>query len=148
MNNDLISREALRKDIEHLHSVYVDNKDWFYTDVLNHIDNAPAVLHKGHGDLIDRDVARNILNDLSFNCGELLRYVSTVIPADKNDNDEIIDDAPTVEQRPQGKWIVIFDEDNVKTCKCSICGRMEDIVDFDKYPYCHCGAKMKYDTKQ
>ena len=43
MNNDLISRKALRKDIEHLYSVYADNKDWFYTDVLNHIDNAPTV---------------------------------------------------------------------------------------------------------
>ena len=43
MNNDLISRSALRKDIEHLYSVYAENKDWFYTDVLNHIDNAPTV---------------------------------------------------------------------------------------------------------
>ena len=43
MNNDLISREALRKDIEHLHSVYAENKEWFYTDVLDHIDKAPTV---------------------------------------------------------------------------------------------------------
>ena len=43
MNNDLISREALRKDIEHLHNVYAENKDYFYTDVLDHIDNAPTV---------------------------------------------------------------------------------------------------------
>ena len=43
MNNDLISRSALRKDIEHLYSIYAENKDWFYTDVLNHIDNAPTV---------------------------------------------------------------------------------------------------------
>lgn len=41
MNDDTISREALRKDIEHLYSVYAENKDWFYTDVLAHIDNAP-----------------------------------------------------------------------------------------------------------
>ena len=40
---DLISREALIKDIEHLYSVYAENKDWFYTDVLNHIDTAPTV---------------------------------------------------------------------------------------------------------
>ena len=43
MNDDLISREALRKDIEHLYSVYAENPEWFYTDVLDHIDNAPTV---------------------------------------------------------------------------------------------------------
>ena len=43
-NNDLISRSDLRKDIEHLHSVYAENKEWFYTDVLDHIDNAPTVI--------------------------------------------------------------------------------------------------------
>lgn len=43
MNNDTISRSALRKDIEHLYSVYAENKDWFYTAVLNHIDNATPV---------------------------------------------------------------------------------------------------------
>ena len=48
-----------------------------------------------------------------------------------------------VDQRPQGEWIVLVDEDNIKTCKCSICGRMADIVDFNNYPFCHCGAKMK-----
>jgi hypothetical protein len=42
-HGDLISRDALRKDIEHLYSIYAENKDWFYTDVLNHIDNAPTV---------------------------------------------------------------------------------------------------------
>ena len=35
--------DALRDNIEHLYSIYAENKDWFYTDVLNHIDNAPTV---------------------------------------------------------------------------------------------------------
>lgn len=43
MNNDLISREALRKTIEKLNSVYMENKDHFYTEVLFAIDNAPTV---------------------------------------------------------------------------------------------------------
>lgn len=50
---DLISRSALRKDIEHLYSVYAENKDWFYTAVLDHIDNAPTVVNyytKGFAD--------------------------------------------------------------------------------------------------
>lgn len=42
-------------------------------------------LPKGHGDLIDRDKAYDVLDNagLSLNCSGLLRYVSTVIPADK-----------------------------------------------------------------
>ena len=49
------------------------------------------------------------------------------------------------EERPQGEWIVLVDADNIQTCKCSICGRIADIAnrEFDKFPYCHCGAKMK-----
>ena len=45
----------------------------------------------------------------------------------------------------QGEWIVLIDADNIQTCKCSICGRMVDIAnrEFEKFPYCHCGAKMK-----
>lgn len=72
---------------------------------------------------------------------------------------ELIENAPTVEEKsyamgyqdgldgiiPQGEWIVCVDEDNIQTCKCSICGRIVDIAnrEFDKFPYCHCGAKMK-----
>ena len=45
----------------------------------------------------------------------------------------------------QGEWIVLVDADNIQTCKCSICGRIADIAnrEFEKFPYCHCGAKMK-----
>ena len=43
------------------------------------------ILPKGHGDLIDRDEAFDVLDNahLSLNLSGLLRYVSTVIPADK-----------------------------------------------------------------
>ena len=49
------------------------------------------------------------------------------------------------EERPQGEWIVLLDDDNIQTCKCSICGRMVDIAgyEFDKFPFCHCGASMR-----
>lgn len=42
-------------------------------------------LPDGHGDLIDRDVAYDVLDnaDLSLNCSGLLKYIPTVIPADK-----------------------------------------------------------------
>lgn len=49
-----------------------------------------TILPKGHGDLIDRDKAYDVLDNagLSLNCSGLLRYVSTVIPADKEKNNE------------------------------------------------------------
>ncbi len=48
-------------------------------------------------------------------------------------------------ERPQGEWKVLVDKHNVQTCKCSICGRIEVIshYDFDRIPFCHCGADMR-----
>lgn len=52
-------------------------------------------------------------------------------------------------KRPQGEWIVLLDDNNIQTCKCSICGRMVDIAgrEFDKFPYCHCGADMRKEAE-
>lgn len=56
----------------------------------------------------------------------------------------LIDNAPTVEpDRPQGEWIVYDRDEPIKFCKCSLCGRYEEIINFKNYPYCHCGAVMK-----
>ena len=43
------------------------------------------VLPEGHGDLIDRDVAYDVYHNanLSWNGSGLLKYIPTVIPADK-----------------------------------------------------------------
>ena len=41
------------------------------------------VLPKGHGDLIDRDVALADFHDRCIYEGKLLKYIPTVIPADK-----------------------------------------------------------------
>lgn len=43
----------------------------------------------------------------------------------------------------QGEWIVYDHDAPIKFCKCSLCGRYEEIINFKNYPYCHCGAKMK-----
>lgn len=41
-------------------------------------------LPKGHGDLIDRDVALSEFHDRCFDYeGSILKYIPTVIPADK-----------------------------------------------------------------
>lgn len=61
---------------------------------------------------------------------------------------DIIDIIPTVEERPHGEWIVsqTYDchSDIVNVYTCPFCGEKA----YRAYPFCHCGAKMKHDTKQ
>lgn len=59
---------------------------------------------------------------------------------------KIIDDAPTVEERPKGKWIEKVErrgcfagDKTVYSYTCPFCG----VKEFKKYPYCHCGADMR-----
>ena len=59
----------------------------------------------------------------------------------------LIDNAPTVEERPQGEWIGKEEYDdypNKKVCECSECGKMICISHNDFPNFCeNCGAKMK-----
>ena len=49
---------------------------------------------------------------------------------------------PSVTPQPKiGHWIIIDDCEQF-IAKCSECGRIEDSRMINKYPYCHCGAKM------
>lgn len=58
----------------------------------------------------------------------------------------LIDDAPTVEARPKGEWIERVEHRGcylgVKTVysyTCPFCG----IKEYEKHPFCHCGADMR-----
>lgn len=79
MNDDLISRSALRKDIERLYSVYKDNKDYFYTDVLDHIDNAPTV-ERPQGEWIMNKTSARGRNYTCTNCRKVSRNKSEFCP--------------------------------------------------------------------
>ena len=57
-----------------------------------------------------------------------------------------IDNAPTVEERPQGEWIEKVErrgcfagDKTVYSYTCPFCG----VKEFKKYPFCHCGADMR-----
>jgi len=48
-----------------------------------------------------------------------------------------------IQPKPKtGHWIIIDDCEHF-IAKCSQCGRIEDSRMINKYPYCHCGAKME-----
>lgn len=121
MNDDLISRSALRKDIERLYSVYKDNKDYFYTDVLDHIDNAPTV-----------DIEPFV--SVTFDKDELNRITDERVIEPIKNGELVIK-----EKRPTGHWII--EECSLgKTYYCSECYAHPEVC-FDFCPYC--GADMR-----
>ena len=103
MNNDLISREALKE-------------------------------HKFVGNKFVQIGGRTN--------GKTLESINKAYQQGWNDAiDAIIDNAPTVEERPQGEWL--FDKENSFTIdmfKCSICGCFGDT----HFKFCpDCGADMR-----
>ena len=53
---------------------------------------------------------------------------------------------PVTPQSKIGRWIIIDDCERF-IAKCSECGRIEDSRMINKYPYCHCGAKMEVEAE-
>lgn len=67
---------------------------------------------------------------------------------DCDDVTELIDNAPTVEERLKGEWIERVEHRGcylgVKTVysyTCPFCG----VKEYEKHPFCHCGADMRGD---
>ena len=102
--------------------------------------------------LIDADELKKAITEATYNFEQIPIRVDKV--------QEIIDNAPTVEQkyyerviaqinpvieaRPQGEWIEVTKGIDSNTYKCPFCGRL---INCDKprlklYPFCHCGALM------
>lgn len=95
--------------------------------------------------LIDADAFKEKYGDYYAEEGTTEGFIGTV--------GQLIDNAPTVEERPKGKWVEVDVRNCHATLKCSVCDRViepsfnfgeysyEDIKTF--YPYCHCGADMR-----
>ena len=67
--------------------------------------------------------------------------------ADLTDLRDILDEAPTVDavEVVHGRWEQIQRWATKAKYRCSVCGRevMSAVeVNIEKYPHCHCGAKM------
>ena len=102
------------------------------------------------GDLISRSELKKSFEHLASDDYENpLWYESTVF--------RVIDNVPTVAERPQGEWIKEKTKSLEGMYRCSVCGRrVEDLSDdvrihagcenytiSDIYPFCHCGADMR-----
>lgn len=136
MNNDLISREALRNSLLDSRPDNIEQSDinfdtcdikiWL-SFVLKTIDNAPTV---------EPDK-------------ELKEEVETYKNAYRIMSDAFENEV-TKNTRPQGDWIIAFHDCTGKYYLCSSCkeGRAvitgEDYASLDEFKFCpHCGAKMK-----
>ena len=64
--------------------------------------------------------------------------------------DRVIDNAPTVEERPQGEWIRTGSLGNGNAqYECSNCHYGDEQAESQEVPYCwHCGAKMQAERSQ
>lgn len=63
-------------------------------------------------------------------------------PDDRVTIEKTIQVFKTLEERPQGEWIIIDDTEQF-IAKCSVCGRIEDSRMVKDYSFCHCGADMR-----
>ena len=120
MNNDLISREALKKSLNYIYDcAYIDSKskEGIASDIIATIDNAPTV-------------EPCYQTTSCLDCGNY----------DKENHNcprycEVIKEA--INSRPQGEWI----DTMYGFHTCSICGKYGNPKFFNFCP--NCGAKMK-----
>ena len=114
MNNDLISREALKKDL----------KQYFTDGVLDGVSARLAfdqILH-------DIDNAPTVFDDKAYSDG----YMQGTC------------DCEHAHERPQGEWIRKVDEAGFISHICSECGAEIEVEDCSDDKFCfNCGAKMR-----
>lgn len=77
----------------------------------------------------------------SFRADEIVEMIDSVPVLT---NIDVIKEFPTIVNAPRGHWKIVDDDDGLKLCECSICGRREEIINFKNYPFCHCGALMDH----
>lgn len=128
MNNDLISREALKKA---LHNFFdgkvIDEPAYILRDVFCYIDGAPTVETDDDKYLEKRDAD-------AYESGYLQGHIEGYLKAEKD------------YARPQGEWLDVPVEPDLLyntgiKFTCSVCGRGNC---YGRPPYCmYCGASMK-----
>ena len=95
--------------------------------------------------LIDANVvlAKKFTTGLSDASGNYYGYADVVF-ADDIENAPTVDDVEVV----HGRWEQVQRWATKAKYRCSVCGReimSATKVNIEKYPYCHCGAKMDGD---
>ena len=103
------------------------NAEW----LKDHFDIERAVIcgaQQPCEDAISRQAVLELVADYDLSMGQVVKQIHAL--------------PPVTPQSKIGKWIIIDDCEHF-IAKCSECGRIEDSRMINKYPYCHCGAKMQ-----
>ena len=139
MNNDLISRSALKKAItanHYLLSAKHNSTDYgmFTTGIMEAIDNAPTVI-------ATEDAKQKLIKDCQPPTDDWEAYADKLHDiAYKYGYEQAERDL----KRPHGKWIPQTDHDGFTYWKCSECGKRND---FAETKFCwDCGADMRGDN--
>lgn len=123
---DMISRQAVLDE-----AFEVDTKEYGRIDVVgvDAINSLPPVTSQPKYE----DIAKAFQFGLAFGFGKKYEEI-----------DKVIDEIKKVctPQPKMGRWIII-DDCEYFMAKCSECGELVDSRMINKYPYCHCGAKMQ-----
>jgi DNA-directed RNA polymerase subunit RPC12/RpoP len=127
MNDDLISRSALKEAIKPL------IEDGRIYDILSYIDNAPTVERKPFA-------------TVTFDKDELERIVEERVIEPIKNGELVIK-----EERPTGKWVKIFENPFTNGYVCPFCGHKIQVTEqfLPKVTKCeNCGASMIDDRGQ
>lgn len=128
MNNDLISREALKEEVEWFkHTGYDENNEPLFEYV-----ELPTLLK-----IIDRAPAVEEVSRIEFKEPLPMVKAQKIVKA--------------LSKRQQGEWVYheepdySTEDDCIVYYQCSVCGRRiySSTVNVKDYPFCHCGAKME-----
>jgi rubrerythrin len=96
---------------------------------------------------IDADELKKTIINICGNCSNIIREYKDGVPDGNCAIQHImnmIDNAPTVEERPKGEWLLLSDvsPSGFGTWVCSQCGHGFRGIK-SKMPYCTCGADMR-----
>lgn len=123
---------SLKKEIEWDDIAGDENIEWVRT--IKAWTPAKVPKQEPCEDYISRAYIEPVVEELENICYNAPQEVLELLAKIKN--------APPVNpQSKMGHWIII-DDCELFMAKCSKCGEIVDSRMINKYPYCHCGAKM------
>ena len=98
-------------------------------------------------DAISRSGIKNTVVDLACNPNDMCDEQVCAFNGALQMVCDAIDNAPAVNERPKGEWILQYRNLNGEYYTCSQCGRMI-LVDAEEeslsdYPFCNCGTDMR-----
>lgn len=148
-----MTREEAIKQLKTLKDDYYDddgygNETQQYDSTMLALDMAIEALGQEYcEDAISRERVLCVAIINQYNAKQAGNLTQDEVIRDWDNMIAFIEGLPSAKPKEKnGHWIIVDDCEKF-IAKCSVCGRVEDSRMVHKYPYCHCGAKMKGDKE-